>query len=145
MSDEGFFDEDSSFDDELSQLRQKRIADLENRFLKSDNCGGVIAVGEDSFLDFIGSSRYAVLDMWAEWCGPCRMVAPVIEELSSELSGQVAFGKCNTDENPNLSRKFMISAIPTLLFFSGGQLADRLTGAYPKESIEKRIKLAFSL
>ncbi|MDD3406836.1 MAG: thioredoxin [Methanomicrobium sp.] len=105
----------------------------------------VISVNDMTFDNLVKKSRYLVADMWAEWCGPCRRVAPVIEELSSEFSGVVSFAKCNTDESPEISSRYMITAIPTLLFFSGGEICERITGAYPKESIKSRIISAFSL
>ena len=147
MAGEEFSDENFSFDDELSELRQKRLQEMENEFFSRQNnekCG-ISVVDEYTFLDFIKNNKYAVIDMWAEWCGPCRMVAPVIEELSREFSGVVSFGKCNTDENQNIAKNLSISSIPTLLFFSGGRLSDRLTGAYPKEAIKNRISSVFQL
>jgi thioredoxin 2 len=82
-----------------------------------------------------GSSLPVVVDCWAPWCGPCRMVAPVLEDLASELAGRVKFVKLNTDENPATSARFSISSIPTLLLVRDGQLAGRVVGAQPKQPI----------
>jgi len=81
-----------------------------------------------------------VVDCWAPWCGPCRMVAPVIEELASEMQGKIVFGKLNVDENPATSAKHQIMSIPTLLVFKNGSLVDRLVGAYPKEELKKKLE-----
>jgi thioredoxin 1 len=81
-----------------------------------------------------------VIDCWAPWCGPCRMVGPVIEELAKEMQGKVVFGKLNVDENPETSTKHQIMSIPTLLVFKSGNLVDRLVGAYPKEELIKKLE-----
>jgi thioredoxin 1 len=81
-----------------------------------------------------------IVDCWAEWCGPCRNIAPVIEELAKELKGTAVFGKLNVDQNMATSRTYNISAIPTLLVFKNGKLMDRLVGAYPKALIKKNIQ-----
>jgi thioredoxin 1 len=86
-----------------------------------------------------------VVDLWAPWCGPCRMVAPVIEELSAEFAGKISFGKLNTDENQRLAMTYGITAIPTILLFARGQLVEKVVGAYPKQLLRDRILRAFGL
>jgi thioredoxin 1 len=81
-----------------------------------------------------------VIDCWAPWCGPCRMVGPVIEELAKEMQGKIVFGKLNVDENPTTSMKHQIMSIPTLLVFKNGNLVERLVGAYPKEELRKKLE-----
>lgn len=81
-----------------------------------------------------------VLDCWAPWCGPCRMVAPVIDQLAKEYAGRIKFAKLNTDENQRTAGQFSIQSIPTLLFFKGGKLVNRQVGALPKGEIEKQLK-----
>ena len=81
-----------------------------------------------------------VIDCWAPWCGPCRIVTPVIEDLAREMQGKVVFGKLNVDENPTTSTKHQIMSIPTLLVFKNGILVDRLVGAYPKEELKKKLE-----
>jgi thioredoxin 1 len=82
-----------------------------------------------------------VIDCWASWCGPCRMLTPVIEELAKEMQGKIVFGKLNVDENPRTSMKHKIMSIPTLLVFKKGNLVDRFVGAYPKEEIKKKLEM----
>jgi thioredoxin 2 len=81
-----------------------------------------------------------VLDCWAPWCGPCRLVGPVIDQLAGEYAGRVKFAKLNTDENQQTAGQFSIQSIPTLLFFKGGKLVNRQVGALPKAEIERQIR-----
>ncbi|MBD3167947.1 MAG: thioredoxin [candidate division Zixibacteria bacterium] len=81
-----------------------------------------------------------VIDFWAEWCGPCRMVAPIVEELSEEYNGKVKFGKLDVDANSNTPAKFGIRSIPTLLIFKGGEEVGRLIGAKPKGQLVKELE-----
>ena len=83
-----------------------------------------------------------VVDFWAEWCGPCRMIAPALEEISKSLNGKVKIVKLNVDENPNTAAKFGIMSIPTLMLFKDGQLASRQVGAAPKAKLEQWITAA---
>jgi thioredoxin 2 len=85
------------------------------------------------------SSVPVVVDMWAAWCGPCRMVAPVIDELASEMAGRVRFAKLNVDENPATASRFNVRSIPTLLVMRGGREVDRITGALPKMELTRRL------
>jgi thioredoxin 2 len=80
-----------------------------------------------------------LVDCWAPWCGPCRMVAPILDELASEYMGRVKIAKLNTDENPGISSRYGIQSIPTMLIFRNGAQVDRLTGALPKQEIEKHL------
>ena len=100
-----------------------------------------ITVTDENFQrEIVQSPLPVLLDMWAPWCGPCRMIAPVIEALASELSGRVRVAKLNTDENPQTSARFKVQSIPLLLIFKDGVEVDRLVGAYPKEEILRRLQ-----
>jgi thioredoxin 1 len=81
-----------------------------------------------------------VIDCWAPWCGPCRMIGPVIEELAKEMQGKIIFGKLNVDENPQTSMKYSIMSIPTMLVFKDGKLVDRFVGAMPKEMLLQKLR-----
>jgi thioredoxin 1 len=113
--------------------------------MKHENKGCVENVDEMHFQQFITTNQFAVVDFWAEWCGPCQRIAPIMDELSKEFGGKVAFGKCNTDENRRLAMQFNIDAIPAMMIFSRGQLVDRIIGAYPKEAIREKIVRKFGL
>lgn len=99
-----------------------------------------IHVTDAEFDKFVKENAYVVVDFWAEWCAPCRMIAPTIEELAKKYDGQVTFGKVNSDENPKTVQQFMIMGIPTLLFFKGGKLVDQVVGAMPKAPLEARVQ-----
>jgi thioredoxin 1 len=80
-----------------------------------------------------------VVDFWAEWCGPCKAIAPVLEELAQEYAGKVTIAKVNVDEHPGVAARYQVRSIPTLLFFKGGQVVDQVIGAVPKTQIKKRL------
>jgi thioredoxin 1 len=95
--------------------------------------GLVLELNSKNLEDAIRSNPALVVDCWAPWCGPCRMMSPVIDELASDLKGKITFGKLNTDENQDMAARYQIQAIPTLLIFKDGKLADRKVGALPKK------------
>lgn len=86
------------------------------------------------------SNKPVLVDFWAEWCGPCRMVGPIVEELAKEYDGKAVVGKINVDFNPNVAMKYGIRSIPTLLFFKNGQMVDRHVGAAPRPVLENKLK-----
>jgi thioredoxin 1 len=85
--------------------------------------------------DVLQSSEPVVVDFWAEWCGPCKMIAPSLEEIATELDGKVKIAKLNIDENPELAAQFGVRSIPTLMIFKGGEVADIKVGAAPKTAL----------
>ena len=80
-----------------------------------------------------------IVDFWAEWCGPCKAIAPALDELATEYAGRVTIAKVNVDEHPGLAARFQVRSIPTLLIFKGGQVIDQVVGAVPKAQIKKRL------
>jgi thioredoxin 1 len=87
----------------------------------------------------IKSGKPVVVDFWAEWCGPCRMIAPIMEELSAEYAGKAVITKCDVDSNPAVAAKYGIRNIPTVLFFKDGKIADKQVGAVPKNSFVNKL------
>ncbi len=103
--------------------------------------GGPVTVTDANFAEEIeGAEGLAIVDFWAVWCGPCRMVAPIIEQLATEYSGQVKVGKLDVDSNQRTASRFNIRSIPSILFFKNGQVVDQVIGAVPKPHLERKIK-----
>ncbi len=101
--------------------------------------GKAIEITDSNFEEVIKSDKPVLVDFWAEWCGPCKMIGPVVEELASELDGKAVIGKVDVDSNPEVSAKFGIRSIPTLLVFKGGEIVDKQIGAVPKSVLEQKI------
>lgn len=100
-----------------------------------------VAVTDDSFKQAVLESELPVLvDFWAPWCGPCRMVAPVVDEIAEQYDGQVKVVKLNTDENPSVASQYGIRSIPTLMIFKGGQRVDMVVGAVPKTTLANTLE-----
>ena len=100
----------------------------------------VVDVSDQTFDNEVLKSTLPVLvDMWAPWCGPCRMVAPVIEKLAEKYNGKVKFCRLSVDENPQTAAKYMVMSIPTLMFFKGGELADTVIGAVSEQALEPKL------
>lgn len=133
-------------DEDLEEIRKRKM----EKYKKQYSDGGKImeqnlpdmplTLTDANIEEAIKKYNTIVVDCWAPWCGPCRVVAPVIEELAREMQGKVVFGKLNVDENLTTSAKHQIMSIPTLLVFRNGSLVDRLVGAYPKEELKKKLE-----
>jgi len=142
-------------DDELKQIRKKKLEEMMeeiqnkqnlNKNLnksesKMENISKPIDVNDSNFGETLKKYPVVVVDCWAEWCGPCRMIAPVVEELAKEYAGKIVFGKLNVDYNQEVPARYGIMGIPTLLIFKNGQNVDKIVGAAPKKMIEAKIKI----
>ena len=97
-------------------------------------------ITNDNFQELVSGNKPLMIDFWAEWCGPCRMISPIVEELAQEYADQVVVGKVNVDENDELAGEFGIRSIPTLLFFKNGEVVDKHVGAATKSVLESKVK-----
>ena len=127
-------------DSELEKIRAKKMQEMKKTTEVGEKVSTPITVTDADFDQTVKKHPLIVLDCWAEWCGPCRMIAPVIEELAKEHAGEIVFGKLNVDENPETATKFSIMGIPTLLFMKHGAEVDRIVGVAPKLMIENKLK-----
>ena len=103
----------------------------------SDN---VIELNDENFEEYISKSEPVLVDFWAEWCGPCKMLTPVVEELASDFSGKAVIAKVNVDHSPSIAQKYSIRSIPSILFFKKGSVEQQLVGVVPKEEMAKIIE-----
>ena len=106
--------------------------------------GSITQLSAATFDEVIGSaSELVVVDFWAEWCGPCKMIAPILDEIASEHAGQVRIAKLNVDDAPDVARRYEVMSIPTLLVFRDGQVAKRIVGAKPKGALIEELSEFF--
>ncbi len=98
--------------------------------------------GNNFQTEVLNDSGLVLVDFWAPWCGPCRMVGPILDQIAQEQAGRVKVVKVNVDKNQELAAHYGVMSIPTMLIFKGGRLVDQLVGAYPKQTIEKRLAVA---
>ncbi|KEO72780.1 thioredoxin [Anditalea andensis] len=98
-----------------------------------------IEITDSNFEEIIKSEQPILVDFWAEWCGPCKMIGPVVEEIAGDYEGKAVVGKVDVDSNPNVAAKFGIRSIPTLLFFKNGEIVDKQVGAVPKTVLAQKL------
>ena len=99
-----------------------------------------VTITSENFESLKNGAEPLVVDFWATWCGPCRMIAPVISELAEEFNGKITVGKCDVEENEELAAEFGIRNIPTILFFKGGQMVDKIVGAQSKAKLQEKFQ-----
>ncbi|MHB8604284.1 MAG: thioredoxin [Thermoplasmatota archaeon] len=134
---------DAPLDPELAALRAQRAAQLAHP-APASVLDHPVEVTDASFASFVKEHKVAVVDCWAAWCGPCRIVAPIVDALAKEMKGRVAFGKLDVDHNPKTQMAFGVMSIPTLLVFRDGKPVDALIGAAPKAMLAARIERALA-
>ena len=131
-------------DEELRIINEKRMKELqqivnEKELLK--NITDPIELDDSDFTESINKFPLLLVDFWAPWCGPCRMMSPVIDQVGKEYQGKLVVGKVNVDENPSISRQFGISSIPTLILFKKGQAVNHIVGSVSKSRIDEMVRM----
>jgi thioredoxin 1 len=133
-------------DQDLNKIRREKLQKLKEKYLNrgmkmNENLPNKpIDINDANIEENIKKFTTLVVDCWAPWCGPCRMVGPIVDDLAQELHGKIVFGKLNVDENHMTSSKYGIMSIPTLLVFKNGNLIDRIIGAMPKEMLKEKLE-----
>jgi thioredoxin 1 len=100
----------------------------------------VVEVTDQNFQDVTGAAGLSMVDFWAVWCGPCRIVAPIVEQLADEYAGKVTVGKLDVDNNQRTATQYNVRSIPTILFFKEGKVVDQVIGAVPRAALESKIR-----
>lgn len=129
-------------DEELEKIRQAKLREMMKKsksFEEEVLINKPVEVTDATFNETVQNHPLVVIDCWAAWCGPCRMITPIIEELAREYAGKVVFGKLDVDKNRAVTMQYQIRSIPTLIVFSHGKLVDRIMGALPKPVLEAQI------
>ncbi|MGB9683880.1 MAG: thioredoxin [Candidatus Bathyarchaeales archaeon] len=135
---EGFISEEN---DELRRIKERKMRELLKEFGERKAMNGeVIHITDSNFSKVVGENSLVLVDFFADWCMPCRMMAPIVEELAKEYAGKVLVGKINVDENPATADQFQVFSIPTLVIMKSGEEVDRIVGFVPKSQIEARLK-----
>lgn len=139
-------DRTSGHDEELERIMQRKVNEFSLRTKRNDHIEGnqsatttPFTLTDQNFNEMVGKHPLLIVDFWAPWCGPCRMVSPVITELSQELAGKAVFGKLNVDENPMIASTFGIQSIPTIAIFKNGKAVDGIIGAASKSHIMSKL------
>ena len=137
-------------DSELERIKSKKLREMFKRRLleqklqiankeRESQLNKPVDLTDSTFKQTIQNNPFVVVDCWAPWCAPCRMVAPVIEALALDYAGKILFGKLNVDENSGVATTFQIMSFPTLLVFKNGKLVDRIVGAQPRQMLEPKL------
>jgi len=130
-------------DEELERIKRAKLQEMMKSVAEKKQekpaLSKPVEVTDATFKEIIQNHPLVVVDCWAPWCGPCQMVAPVIEEMARDYAGRILFGKLNVDENLEVAQQYQIMSIPTLLVFKNGKLVDRIVGAMPRQMLEPKI------
>ena len=130
-------------DEELERIRRKKLMEMKKRLEGQKEAKSridkPIELTDSNFYEVVKSGGLVVVDCWAAWCAPCRMISPIIDELAKEYAGKILFGKLNVDYNRKIPVEYQIMSIPTILIFKDGKLVDRIVGARPRKALESAI------
>lgn len=135
--------EDEHNDEEILEIKQRKLKEMQKMATMRSTMNSItrpIVLTDLNFREEISKYPVMLIDFWAPWCGPCRMVSPIIEQLASEYAGRVVFGKLNIDENQMVPRSFGIQSIPTMMILKNSRVVDILVGALPKAQIETKLR-----
>ncbi|MET1124995.1 MAG: thioredoxin [Archaeoglobaceae archaeon] len=125
--------------DELERIKMKKLREIMEK-MSVEKVSAPINADSRNFNELLAKYENVVVDFWAEWCAPCRMISPIIEQLAKEYEGRVVFLKVNTEQNPQLAVRFGVTAIPTLIFFKRSKPVDKVVGALPKSELKRWIE-----
>ena len=131
-------------DEELKIINEKRMKNLQQILNEKElmkNIKDPLNLEDSSFFQTISKFPLLLVDFWAPWCGPCRMMSPIIDQVCKEYMGKLVVGKVNVDENPTISRQFGISSIPTLILFKKGQAVNKIIGSVSKNKIDEMVRI----
>jgi thioredoxin 1 len=131
-------------DEELRIINEKRMKKLQQIVNEKELLKNIIEplnLDDSDFVETINKFPLLLVDFWAPWCGPCRMMSPIIDQVGKEYQGKLVVGKVNVDENPNISRQFGISSIPTLILFKRGQAVNNIIGSVSKSRIDEMVRM----
>ena len=131
-----------SNDEEIKVIKQRKMAELQKALTSKTTMSSIrepIMLTDSNFKNELSKYPMLLIDFWAPWCGPCKMISPIIEQLAREYTGKVVFGKVNIDENRMITQSFGIQSIPTMIIFKNGKAVDIIVGAIPKAQLETRL------
>lgn len=137
-----------NWDEELDKIIQRKMEQYKEKIkdrrtnynINKESLHSIpIVLTDYNFTEAVNKYQLLIVDFWAAWCGPCRIISPIIEQLSNELTGKATFGKLNVDDNPTVSNTFGIQSIPTIIIFKNGQIVDRIIGAMTKSQFILKI------
>src|SRR5918996_1301859 len=131
-----------SNDEEIKVIKQRKMAELQKALTSKTTMSSIrkpIMLTDSNFKNELSKYPILLIDFWAPWCGPCKMISPIIEQLAREYTGKVVFGKVNIDENRMITQSFGIQSIPTMIIFKNGKAVDIVVGAIPKSQIETKL------
>src|SRR5512133_1540052 len=130
-------------DEEIAAIKLRRLIEFQRNMKEKasmQNISVPVSLTDVNFKEEVLKYAYLLVDFWAPWCGPCRMVSPVIEQLAKDYAGRIVFAKVNVDENQSIAKSFAIQSIPKMIIFKNGKVFDVITGALPKAQIEIKLK-----